>query len=166
LRQGGSKSELRETERMRQTLSDSVVIRFTEVTNWTDPATGEVILSNRHSLEARAVQQDAKVTIVIDGQGDVVGSWPTRVVDRIAWVRNSGDEPRPANEPPRVGTKEWLEQVKQEHPNAYQPWTLAEDEQLREEFGSGMAVREIAASHERRPSAIHSRLKKLEITPS
>jgi len=163
---GGSESELRETERMRQALSDSVVIRFTEVTNWTDPETGEAVLSNRHSLEATVVQQDANETIVIDGQGDVVGSWPTQVVDRIAWVRRWGDEPRPADELPRVGTKEWLEQVKRAHPNAYQPWTEAEDEQLREESGSGKTVREIAASHERRPSAIDRRLQKLGITLS
>lgn len=163
---GGSESELREPERMRQALSDSVVIRFTEVTNWTDPETGEVILSNQHSLEAKVVQQDANETIVIDGQGDLVGSWPTEVVDRISWVRRCGDEPRPVDELPRAGTKEWLEQVKRAHPNAYQPWTEAEDEQLREESGSGMTVREIAGEHQRRPSAIASRLKKLGITPS
>lgn len=142
------------------------MIRFTEVTKWIDPDNSEVVLSNRHSLAARLVQQDALETTVVDDQGEVVGSWPTHLVERISWVHHAGNEPAASDEPPSVGSKEWLERVKLAHPNAYQSWTEAEDAQLREEFAAGLSVSEVADIHQRRPSAIEARQKRLGITSS
>lgn len=145
---------------------DTVVIRFTKVTKWIDPDNGEVVLSNRHSLAAKLVQQNALETTVVDDQGEVIGSWPTQLVDRISWIQRAGSEPPTTDELPSVGTKEWLERVKRAHPNAYRPWAEAEDEQLREESASGLSALELADLHQRRPSAIEARLKRLGITPT
>ncbi len=50
---------------------------------------------------------------------------------------------------------------KEKHSNAYAPWNAEEDEQLREEYDSDMAIGEISKAHGRSRSAIHSRLVRL-----
>lgn len=52
-------------------------------------------------------------------------------------------------------------EVRKSFPEAYRPWKPEEDERLRAEVSKGMKVREIAAIHNRKPGAIHSRIVKL-----
>ncbi len=51
--------------------------------------------------------------------------------------------------------------ARQEHPNAYEPWTEKADEQLKQMWSEGKSVQEIADHFGRKPSAIITRMKKL-----
>ena len=53
--------------------------------------------------------------------------------------------------------------AKQEHPNAYEPWTEEADAELTRMWAEGASVQEIADHFGRKTSAIISRLKKLGI---
>ena len=53
--------------------------------------------------------------------------------------------------------------ARQEHPNAYDPWTEEADEQLKKMWSEGISVHEIAEHFRRKSSAIITRMKKLGI---
>lgn len=53
--------------------------------------------------------------------------------------------------------------ARQEHPNAYDPWTEEADAQLRKMWSEGVSVHEIADHFGRKSSAIITRMKKLGI---
>lgn len=53
--------------------------------------------------------------------------------------------------------------ARQEHPNAYDPWTEETDEQLKKMWSEGVSVHEIADHFGRKSSAIITRMKKLGI---
>ena len=53
--------------------------------------------------------------------------------------------------------------ARQEHPNAYDPWTEEADEQLKKKWSEGISVHEIAEHFGRKSSAIITRMKKLGI---
>lgn len=73
----------------------------------------------------------------------------------------------PAAVPQKVGTKsersEWLAKQREEHPNAYQPWSNEDDEILQTMFEADIKTTKIADFFKRRPNAIRSRLKKLKL---
>lgn len=51
----------------------------------------------------------------------------------------------------------------QEYPNAYQPWSEDDDIELTQMWCEGATTKEIAVHFQRKPSAITSRIKKLEL---
>lgn len=51
----------------------------------------------------------------------------------------------------------------QEYPNAYAPWSEEDDLELTQMWCEGVATKELAAHFQRKPSAITSRIKKLEL---
>ena len=51
----------------------------------------------------------------------------------------------------------------QEYPNAYKPWTEEDDLELTQMWCEGATTKELAAHFQRKPSAITSRIKKLEL---
>lgn len=53
--------------------------------------------------------------------------------------------------------------ARQEHPNAYDPWTEEDDAQLRQMWKEGTSVADIAQHFGRKQSAIIVRMKKLGI---
>ena len=53
--------------------------------------------------------------------------------------------------------------ARQEHPNAYDPWTEEADEQLKKMWSEGISVHETAEHFGRKSSAIITRMKKLGI---
>ena len=64
-----------------------------EVTVWLDQplwgrdhATGELVQSNRHRVEAAYVLQDAVSTQVADEDGEVLLAFPTPAVTRLTWT--------------------------------------------------------------------------------
>ncbi len=59
------------------------------------------------------------------------------------------------------GTVAWRAVVDVLYPRAYQPWLKREDDLLRTQFRLGCSVADIAKSHQRRPGAIYSRIRKL-----
>jgi hypothetical protein len=56
-----------------------------------------------------------------------------------------------------------LEAIRRDNPRAYEKWTEAEDAQLRQLFAAQTPPKEIARILQRQPSAIHSRLVKLNL---
>jgi hypothetical protein len=52
--------------------------------------------------------------------------------------------------------------IKSRYPKAYEPWTPADDAELATMYTSGKSIQEISDRFERQPSAIRSRLAKLE----
>ncbi len=58
-----------------------------------------------------------------------------------------------------------VEEIRQSHPKAYEPWTSEEDERLRDMLQAGRSVSELATDFGRQPSAIRSRLRKLGLDP-
>ena len=59
-----------------------------------------------------------------------------------------------------------VEQVRQKHPRAYEPWETAEDEDLRQMFHDGKTANDIAVILQRQPGAVRSRLHKLGLGQS
>ena len=54
-----------------------------------------------------------------------------------------------------------IEEIRKKYPRAYMKWTKEEDETLRDEYLRGKTIGELAKIFQRKPSAIHSRLRKL-----
>ena len=85
--------------------------------------------------------------------------------DFLAVIRNY---PAPAQPQPEtnVGESDFtpadrLDQIRQEHPRAYEPWSDAEEQELKRLNDGGVGVAEIAAHLSRQPGAIRSRLNRL-----
>ena len=55
-----------------------------------------------------------------------------------------------------------LEEVRQKYPRAYEKWNPTEDERLTRKHNEGISITKLAAIFQRRPSAIRSRLRKLD----
>jgi DNA-binding NarL/FixJ family response regulator len=62
--------------------------------------------------------------------------------------------------------EERVEEIHQQHPRAYEKWTDDEDARLTELFRSGNTAKQIAETLQRQPSAIRSRLAKLNLISS
>jgi hypothetical protein len=164
-----------------------------EVTVWLDQplwgrdhATGELVQSNRHRVEAAYVLQDAVSTQVADEDGEVLLAFPTPAVARLTWAEIAtqapgkaaptppeAPTPMPAREqtPPEapeereedVGSKAWRAAVAKKCPRAYEAWTADEDERLRQGRAQGLTAKALAARHQRREGAILARMAKLAI---
>ena len=59
---------------------------------------------------------------------------------------------------------ERMAEIKQVHAKAYQPWTPEDDAQLTNAYRAGATVQALAEQFQRQPSAIRSRLAKLNLT--
>lgn len=55
-----------------------------------------------------------------------------------------------------------VEQLRHEYPKAYATWTQEEDDRLRNLYAQNKPIKELADIFQRKPSAIRSRLKKLD----
>ena len=88
-----------------------------------------------------------------------------KVRRRRSHRRNRNREPRRSRAKlsafPKAGNAYSVIDVRKTFPNAYASWSPAEDKLLRELFGGGKNVRELAVTFNRRPGAIRSRLRKL-----
>ena len=56
-----------------------------------------------------------------------------------------------------------VEEIRHDHPRAYEKWSVEEDKRLSELFRSGTTVKEIAKALDRQEGAIRSRLAKLNL---
>lgn len=56
-----------------------------------------------------------------------------------------------------------VEACRVEHPNAYKPWTQEDDNKLEKLFCEGKTTKELSEIFQRKPGAIRSRVKKLEL---
>ncbi|MBP0019952.1 MAG: hypothetical protein J7647_20665 [Cyanobacteria bacterium SBLK] len=64
---------------------------------------------------------------------------------------------------PRNSTGDRLARLKEQHPQAYEKWTMKDDDELRVLFGDGMSIQDLANYFQRQPGGIRSRLKKLDL---
>ncbi len=64
----------------------------------------------------------------------------------------------PKGEPNRGFAK-----IRIKYPKAYERWTSEEDDLLQQQLAEGISISELSKRFQRRPGAIHSRLKKLEL---
>ena len=62
--------------------------------------------------------------------------------------------------------QERLDEIQQLHPRAYEKWADEEDAHLTQLFRTGETAQQIAETLQRQPSAIRSRLKKLDLISS
>jgi len=67
------------------------------------------------------------------------------------------DKPRRKSKQPAT-----LAERRLSHPRAYEPWTDEEEKQLAEGHAKGCSVGELARQLQRKPSAVRSRLRRLE----
>ena len=59
----------------------------------------------------------------------------------------------------------YVDQIRESHPRAYEPWSPDEDQQLNSLYKSGRSIDEITLELERQPSAIRARLKRSGLIP-
>ena len=60
----------------------------------------------------------------------------------------------------------YMQEVRESHPRAYEPWSPDEEENLKSLFKAGQTINGIASTLGRQSSAIRSRLKRLGLIPS
>jgi hypothetical protein len=111
------------------------------------------------------------MTTFVDEDGEILGEWMTQDIARLEWKGAvEQTEASPGTDIPNrvvrhpVGSVEWRTQVVARHPRAYQKWSAAEDDQLREESARGDAIQTMSAAHQRQPGGIRSRLDKLGLS--
>ena len=81
-------------------------------------------------------------------------------------IRWDDSDPLDANSPrERQAPEHYLDQVREDHRRAYEPWSQEEEAKLRNLFETGQSIMEIAALLERQPSAIRSRLIRIGLIP-
>ncbi|GHE31259.1 hypothetical protein [Sphingobacterium griseoflavum] len=56
-----------------------------------------------------------------------------------------------------------MDDIREQHPKAYRPWSTEDDEKLEASFCEVMTVQELANIFERKVGAITSRIRKLEL---
>lgn len=56
-----------------------------------------------------------------------------------------------------------LDDIREQHPQDYRPWSAEDDEKLEALFCEGKTVKELANIFKRKEGAITSRIKKLEL---
>jgi hypothetical protein len=61
-----------------------------------------------------------------------------------------------------IGT-DYVKEIRKFFPNAYIPWTKEDDEKLEQLYCEGKTLNELTAIFKRKPGAITSRIKKLEL---
>jgi hypothetical protein len=143
-------------------LTDELVtVRFAQPVEGADPDDGEAFVASRHRVLASWMRQDRRDTAFIDESGEIVGCWATDLIEQIDWA--------PAatlsvlGRPPRIDPGERLRALRERHPNAYHKWEPDEDEQLADEFRSGLTVPEMVERHGRAGGGIMARLRHLQL---
>ena len=97
------------------------------------------------------------VKVVVTFDDSVVGSFGAEVVaDRVTSVSGLLSA---------VASKLRMEALRSRHPNAYQPWTTAEEERLAALHAAGSTVGAMSAELGRNQGAIRSRLDRMGLPP-
>jgi hypothetical protein len=136
-----------------------IALRFTEPVEGADPDDGETFVASRHRVRGAWLRQDVDHTIVVDVAGEVVGRWPTRLIEQVAWSATGGGfgvAGAGGRGPSRFGER--MRTLREQYPKAWQKWEADEDEQLADEFDAGLTVAVMAELHQRAPGGILARL--------
>jgi hypothetical protein len=96
-------------------------------------------------------------------------SYEQILVQELAWTYNdifqAAAEALEAAPSPGVEKTYSVDDIRREHPHAYEKWDAAQDEHLRRLFREGKTAVQIAQILKRQPGAIRSRLVKLNVIP-
>ena len=140
-----------------QQLTDEIVtVKFTEPVEGADPDDGETVLASRHRVLCSGLRQDRHDTLLVDAAGQVVGRWPTALVERIDWSPKltltvvGGRSPTAGQERMRA--------IREKHPQAFKRWEPDEDDRLASEFRDGRTIAELVDLHGRARGGITARL--------
>ena len=138
-------------------LEDLVCIEFKYPVEGTDPIEGDVVVADRHRIDATSVQMDLAFVTLIGEGGEILAQWPTDSVSTIRWTTpsistNVEMEVTHIASPPDTGRK-------------WRRWDSDEESQLRSEFTQELTIEEIATAHGRSKGAINNRLAKLGLIP-
>jgi hypothetical protein len=140
-----------------QALADEIItVRFTEPIEGIDPDDGETVLASRHRVLGVGLRQDRFDTLFLDAGGQIVGRWPTSLVERVDWspklsVTVAGGRG------PSAG-QERMRAIREKHPQAFKRWEPDEDERLTAEFQAGHTVPQLVELHGRARGGITARL--------
>ena len=95
-------------------------------------------------------------------------NWDAQARGEPDWVYDPPDEEdgydpedtgvSPQSHPPGVA------EIRQRHPQAYEPWTPQADSELMTGYLAGRSIDDLAVTFERQPSAIQRRLERLAFT--
>lgn len=84
------------------------------------------------------------------------------VVSRVSLEADDSQDTNRLQEQSEQSQKSYsLDEIRQQYPRAYEPWSVDEDEQLKLHYAQQASVDKLATEFQRQPSAIRSRLKKL-----
>lgn len=134
-----------------------IVVYFLKPVKGEDPFTGDIFNSDRHVLKASWAKQDGKVTLFMNEEGMAVASWNTQEINQIQWPTGEIVPANPTNYDKR------MEEIKRKYPKSWSKWSYEEDQQLINEFNSGLSISECCERHGRARGGIVSRLRKLQL---
>jgi hypothetical protein len=140
-----------------QTLTDEILtVRFTEPVEGSDPDDGEIVVASRHRVLATGLRQDRIDTLFLDAAGEIVGRWPTSLVERIDWTPKLSVTVANGRKP--ASGQERMRAIREKYPQAFKRWEPDEDERLVAEFHAGRTMAELVALHGRARGGIAARL--------
>jgi len=142
---------------MQDQLTDEILtIRFTEPVEGNDPDDGEVVLAARHRVLAVGLRQDRLDTLFLDAEGQIVGRWPTCLVERIDWTPKLSVTVAGGRKP--AAGQERMRAIREKYPQAFKRWDHDEEQRLIAEFHAGRTMAELVALHGRARGGITARL--------
>lgn len=140
-----------------RTLTDEILtVRFTEPVEGPDIDDGETVLASRHRVLAVGLRQDRHDTLFLDAGGEIVGRWPTALVERIDWSPKLSVSVAGGRQASSGRSR--IEAIREKYPQAFTRWQPDEDDRLVAEFHAGRTMAEMVALHGRARGGITSRL--------
>ena len=98
----------------------------------------------------------ARSEAAVSEHSEVIATWEKLEAERK--LQPEVEEEKPKSK--AGGWNEKLEKMRADYPNAYKPWSAAEDEKLIKLFGAENTTKQLANLMGRHPGSIRSRLKK------
>lgn len=128
----------------------------------------ELALAAAPGIDARLLADEVAVRQTASGETCIasyveIETYARQIMEQLALLtahRPGTAVPRQAGNGEPAKTYD-VDEIRREHPQAYQPWTAQDDEHLRACFYAGTHVNDLADELGRQPGAIRSRLRKL-----
>jgi hypothetical protein len=137
-------------------IDELLTVKFTEPVEGTDPDDGETVLASRHRVLGVGLRQDRFDTLVLDAGGQIVGRWPTNLVERVDWSPKLSVSVAGGRKP--TTGQERMRAIREKYPQAFKRWDREEEERLIAAFHAGRTMPELVALHGRARGGITARL--------
>jgi hypothetical protein len=129
------------------------------------PGMGYVALSRVRRLDVLSLVGLNRMALTVSEEAQEIDTW-LRTASEEAATR-FGDLPeledleKKPSKPIKSGAwAEKLAAMRETYPNAYQPWTVVDDEALKMQFAGGVGLKKLTSYFGRHPGSIRARLKK------